>query len=111
MIVDATVGITPLDVQFSRWLLRLGRPALLVVNKSDRLISPLPDADLLRMGLGEPVYISVTRNDGITELISLVHSVRTPVLGECSPSSNINLRVAQRHDVSQTRLPEGLVEL
>jgi predicted GTPase len=42
MVIDASAGVTPLDVQFARWLLKLGRPSLLLVNKSDRIDEQLP---------------------------------------------------------------------
>jgi hypothetical protein len=41
---------------------RLGKPALLVVNKADAMPSELPEEDTRKLGLGKPIYISVSHN-------------------------------------------------
>lgn len=56
---------------------RLGRPALLVVNKSEGEPRELMPDDIKMMGLGQPIYISAAHNEVI--LNQLLASVRTCV--------------------------------
>ncbi|EKX43482.1 hypothetical protein GUITHDRAFT_163859 [Guillardia theta CCMP2712] len=77
--VDQRVGLTPLDWQFARWLAMKNKPTLLISNKADGNVSPLDEnlanisvtgmKDVKKLGLGEPLHISATQNEGMSELI------------------------------------------
>eukprot|EP00960_Hanusia_phi_P007484 213610-Hanusia_phi.AAC.1 len=95
--VDQRVGLTPLDWQFARWLSMKNKPTLLISNKSDGNVSPLDEVseedadgdadadgvrdgdgggdgdgagakDVKKLGLGNPLHISATQNEGMSEV-------------------------------------------
>jgi GTP-binding protein len=71
-LLDGKDGVTHLDTVVAQKLRELDRPALVVVNKLD---SPERDADIHdfhRLGLGEPMGISVTNRRGIKELLRAI---------------------------------------
>lgn len=54
---------------------RLGRPALLVVNKSEGEPRELMPDDIKKMGLGQPIYISAAHNEVIiNQLLAFVRT-------------------------------------
>ena len=72
-VVDAKHGVTPVDVHFARWVNKHNRPAVLLANKSEGDISPISAHDIRNMGMGEPLYCSVTQNEGISQLVTLLY--------------------------------------
>ena len=71
-LVDARAGVTPVDIQFARWVNKQSRPAILLANKAEGNIDPLDDDDVGRMAMGEPLYCSVSQNEGIAQLVTLL---------------------------------------
>jgi predicted GTPase len=76
-LVDARDGVTPVDIQFARWVNKQSRPAILLANKAEGNIEPLDADDVRRMGMGEPLYCSVSQNEGIAQLITLLLPLAT----------------------------------
>lgn len=78
--LDARAGITAIDEDFAKWLRRrIGKmksdvDVIVVANKtegahlSNRMIESISDG--LRLGLGEPLLISASHGDGLSELTS-----------------------------------------
>ncbi len=67
-VIDARVGITPVDSEFSLRLRRTGKPVILVANKAE---SSAADAGILEaygLGLGDPVPISAEHGEGMDAL-------------------------------------------
>ena len=67
-VIDARVGITPVDSEFSLRLRRTGKPVILVANKAE---SSAADAGILEaygLGLGDPVPISAEHGEGMDTL-------------------------------------------
>lgn len=71
-LVDARAGVTPVDIQFARWVNKQSRPAILLANKAEGNIDPLDEDDVGRMAMGEPLYCSVSQNEGIAQLVTLL---------------------------------------
>lgn len=67
-VVDATAGITPIDMDFAELVRRSGKEVVLVVNKAEgrRIHSVVGEAASL--GLGEPVAISAEHGEGFVDL-------------------------------------------
>lgn len=81
-VVDAKAGLTPLDEQVAERLRRLGKPALLVVNKCD---SPKLDTDaslFLQLAALPIVTTSVKANRGRPELIDAIVEHLPPASAE-----------------------------
>ena len=68
MIVDARVGITPMDEHFARWLRRGKTPIVLVANKCEGRQADVNRLQAYRLGLGEPVPYSAEHGLGASDL-------------------------------------------
>jgi len=66
--IDARVGVTPLDRHFADVLRTLDRPIVLVANKAESAAANVGLTEAFELGLGEPVAISAEHNHGIGEL-------------------------------------------
>jgi GTPase len=69
LVVDATVGITEVDVAVSRVLQRSGRPVVLAANKVDSATAEPEIAALWRLGVGEPLPVSALHGRGSGDLL------------------------------------------
>jgi GTPase len=68
MLVDARAGLTPLDRVFADMVRRAGKPAVLVVNKSEGRAGEAGALEAYALGLGEPVSVSAEHGEGMGEL-------------------------------------------
>jgi GTP-binding protein len=71
-LVDGRVGMTPHDQQIADRLRRADRPVYLVVNKAEGVSRAIAAAEFHALGVGDPLPISASHGDGVTELLSLV---------------------------------------
>lgn len=56
--VDIRVGVTSLDQQFARLILKTGKPVILVANKGEKEIDRTEGWSFLQLGLGQPRMVS-----------------------------------------------------
>jgi GTPase len=68
-VVDARAGISAQDHDIARYLRKLGKPALLVANKSEGMTQGLQTADFFELGLGDVVPVSAAHGQGIRSLL------------------------------------------
>ena len=71
-IVDGREGASSLDDDILRWLRKLSKPTLLVVNKSDGIDLQAALSEFSRYGLGEALMVSSAHRTGIDELLAEV---------------------------------------
>ncbi|MFD1746079.1 ribosome biogenesis GTPase Der [Rhizobium helianthi] len=67
-VVDAKMGLTPLDKTLGEMLRRRNKPVVLVANKSEARGSDSGFYDAYTLGLGEPVPISAEHGQGMIDL-------------------------------------------
>jgi GTP-binding protein len=67
-VVDAKMGLTPVDMALAEMLRRRGRPVVLVANKSEARGSDSGFYDAFSLGLGEPTPISAEHGQGMLDL-------------------------------------------
>ena len=72
LVTDATTGVTTLDEEVARVLLRSGKPTLLAVNKSEAPARTLGLHEFERLGLGEPSPVSALHGSGTGDLLDRV---------------------------------------
>ncbi len=82
LVCDVRVGLLPDDMACAQRLHRLGKPLMLVLNKSDGR-ARAPAADWARLGLGAPVEVSALHGSGLEALAEAtaeraVGAARTP---------------------------------
>ncbi len=67
-LIDARIGITPLDKSFATMLRRAGKPIVLVANKVEGRQGDEGFFEAFTMGFGEPVPLSAEHGDGMVDL-------------------------------------------
>ncbi|MGO4436498.1 ribosome biogenesis GTPase Der [Rhizobium sp. RAF56] len=67
-VVDAKMGLTPVDQALAEMLRRHGRPVVLVANKSEARGSDSGFYDAFTLGLGDPCPISAEHGQGMIDL-------------------------------------------
>lgn len=77
-VVDARAGILPPDAHFGTWLRRLGRPVLLVANKTEGRLGYNNALDAYSLGLGEPLSVSAEHGEGLSHLMSTIAEMLPP---------------------------------
>ncbi len=71
-IVDGREGASSVDDDILRWLRKLSKPTLLVVNKSDGIDQQAALSEFSRYGFGEALPVSSAHRTGIDELLEQV---------------------------------------
>ena len=69
-IVDGREGASALDDDILRWLRKLSKPTLLVVNKSDGIDQRAALAEFARYGFADAMLVSSAHRTGIDELLA-----------------------------------------
>uniref|UniRef100_A0A7S0F536 GTPase Der n=1 Tax=Hanusia phi TaxID=3032 RepID=A0A7S0F536_9CRYP len=95
------------------------KPTLLISNKSDGNVSPLDEKDVKKLGLGNPLHISATQNEGMSELIMHISPIIFGVERrnrEISPEwrsdqeRRLRLLILGRPNVGKSTLVNALVQ-
>lgn len=107
-VVDAAEGLHPLDEAIARQLRRAKRPILLVANKLDHLPRVSFDAELYRLGLGEPIAVSAAVGKASGDLLDEVVR-KLPPAAEEEPVDLIPVAIVGRPNVGKSSLANRLL--
>ena len=101
MLVDARLGLTPMDRFFAQWLRRSRDRIVLVANKCEGRAARAGLLDAYGLGLGEPVALSAEHGEGLAELYdavsALIHQDDEPAAG-AQPSGEGDDIIAESPD-------------
>jgi GTP-binding protein len=67
-LIDARVGLVPLDEEIARWLRGSKTPVILVANKAEGRAGESGILESLSLGFGDPVALSAEHGEGLVEL-------------------------------------------
>jgi GTPase len=67
-VIDARAGLTPVDRDFASRIRKLGKPVILVGNKSESRASIAGLGEAHALGLGEPLAVSAEHGEGLDAL-------------------------------------------
>jgi GTP-binding protein len=71
-VIDARDGVAPLDELFATVLRRVGKPVVLVANKTEGRAGDAGALEAFNLGFGEPVSISAEHGEGLGDLFAAV---------------------------------------
>ncbi|MEI9965938.1 MAG: ribosome biogenesis GTPase Der [Caulobacteraceae bacterium] len=71
-VFDAREGLTPLDGIFAEVLRRQDKPVVVVANKTEGRAGEIGAMEAFSLGMGEPVPISATHGEGLSDLYEAV---------------------------------------
>ncbi|MDE0811243.1 MAG: 50S ribosome-binding GTPase, partial [Alphaproteobacteria bacterium] len=72
MVIDARVGVTPLDKYFGDWLRREQNKVVLVANKCEGRAATGGLMESYSLGIGDPVAISAEHGEGLADLYQAI---------------------------------------
>ena len=70
-VVDARAGLSSQDHDIAKYLRRIGKPCLLVANKSEGMREGMQQSEFYELGLGEVLAVSAAHGQGIRSLTEL----------------------------------------
>jgi GTP-binding protein len=106
-VVDARAGVSAQDHEIAQYLRKLGKPTILVGNKSEGMQDGVKLAEFFELGLGEVVPVSASHGQGVRSLTEMAIDVlNLPDEEDESPEDDgvIRLAVAGRPNVGKSTL-------
>jgi GTPase len=88
-LIDARAGTTPADRAFADLVRKSGKPAILIVNKSEGRAGEAGVLEAYELGLGEPIAISAEHGEGFADLYA---GLRAALPDATAPPSEANQR-------------------
>jgi GTP-binding protein len=70
-VLDARAGLSAQDYEIGKYLRKLGKPCLLVANKSEGIAEGTQLGEFFELGLGDVIAISAAHGQGIRPLVDL----------------------------------------
>jgi len=67
-VIDARVGVTPVDREFAERIRRKGKPVVLVANKAESRMADSGVMEAYELGFGEPLPVSAEHGEGMEYL-------------------------------------------
>lgn len=104
LVVDTNVGVMDEDMEAARWVLRKGKPVLLVANKVDDEQHMSAIWEFFSLGAGEPFPVSALHGRGSGDLLDrIVDLISTEedevVTGEDIDDGALNVAIVGRPNV------------
>ena len=111
-VVDALTGITGIDFEIGRSLVRSDKPVLLVVNKVDNARGEMDVPEFYQLGLGTPLSIGALSGRGIGDFLDEIIALFPPKSTQATLESSedvINLAVVGRPNVGKSSFINALL--
>ncbi len=86
-VIDARVGVTPLDERFADLLRRADKPVVLIANKAEGRTAEAGLYEAFALGLGEPIALSAEHGEGMGDLHAAIDAAfRPPEIADEDPA-------------------------
>jgi GTPase len=111
LLIDARVGVTPLDETFAALLRRADKPVVLGANKAEGRAGDIGINEAYALGLGEPIALSAEHGEGMAELYAaIVKSVdETSADADGARERPIHLAIIGRPNAGKSTLVNALI--
>ena len=103
LMIDARIGLTPMDRYFSDWLHKAPVPIIPIANKCEGKAAVAGLYEAYELGFGEPVAISAEHGEGMADL----HVALAPYLDAAAASEDLSGDTGDSPDDDDT----GLLQL
>jgi GTPase len=114
LLVDATVGVTDMDVLIARRLRKEKKPVLLVINKAESKRTLYETGDFISLGFGEGFPISALHGTGVGDLLDTIYArlmeVKKPLTLSETTVSGLRIAIVGRPNAGKSSLVNKLVK-
>ncbi len=110
-LIDARVGVTPLDKAFAALLRRADKPVILGANKSEGRAGDIGITEAYALGLGDPIALSAEHGEGMSELYAAI-APHAPAPGEGSGEARerpVQLAIVGRPNAGKSTLINAMI--
>ncbi len=111
-VIDARIGLTPMDRHFTEWIRKSPTPVILVANKCEAGGGRSGQIEAFELGLGEPVGISAEHGEGLSDLFDALveHASEGDYKsGEDGAGGTVQLAIIGRPNVGKSTLVNRLI--
>ncbi|MCX6640182.1 MAG: ribosome biogenesis GTPase Der [bacterium] len=105
-LVDWETGVTDLDLDIAKYLQRLDKPVLTVINKADDDAREADFKDFERLGFGRPIPISAMRGRGIGDLLDQI--IDFPITEDEPEIAGLRIAILGRPNVGKSSIVNAL---
>ena len=114
IMIDARVGVTPMDRHFAEDIRRVGAKTVLAANKCEGRSGQDGLYEAFELGLGEPVPISAEHGEGMAELFESLLAAAEAIPGyadrdEAAENAPLQLAIVGRPNVGKSTLVNRLI--
>jgi len=109
MVVDSRVGLTTLDENVAKLLLRSGKPVALAVNKVDNSNDESSTAPFYALGIEALLPVSATHGSNVAELLELALAP-CPEVEELESPDRIKVAIIGRTNVGKSTMINSLLD-
>ncbi len=106
-LTDVRDGVNPLDVEIANQLRRIKKKIIVAVNKVDNQRFDPDVAEFFKLGLGNPIGISVSQRRGLEELYEKIISLLPPA--ETNAGDALKIAIVGRKNTGKSTLVNALV--
>lgn len=107
-VVDATEGVTPLDLEVARRLRKHKKSVVLVANKCESRESRDRAAEFFELGFGEPAAISALTGGGVDGLLDEIASGLPRVDGEDEEDGALRIAIVGKRNAGKSTFVNAL---
>ena len=109
-VVDATVGLHPLDDDVAHILRKTRRPVILVANKTESpRVAAGVSGEFGRLGFGEPFQVSAIHGEGTGDLLDAIIERIPEQLPNAGPEGELSLALVGQPNVGKSSLLNALL--
>ncbi|MCG7347606.1 ribosome biogenesis GTPase Der [Sphingomonas sp. ACRSK] len=108
--IDARVGVTPLDEEIARWLRAADRPVIVLANKAEGRAGETGVIEAMALGFGDPVPLSAEHGEGVVDLFDALRPFvdredeEEPEEDPESPDAPLKLAIVGRPNAGKSTL-------